>query len=162
MNRRRSRGDRGESLVELLLAVAILGIAAVAILGGMLLGAKTSVLQRNQAEGGTYVRSFAEAVRAEVARSGRLRSCADTRTAYAALPVAGMPAAYTPSVAEVSVWDGSAWVACTNAADAAAQPVQRLRLRVDVPSEGEKAAAEELSIVLRQPCATTGVTSPCG
>src|SRR4051794_35211596 len=60
-------GERGESLVEVLVALTILGVAAVAIVAGLQLSVKTSDINRKQTTGGAYARSYAEAIERYVA-----------------------------------------------------------------------------------------------
>src|SRR4051794_9713611 len=114
MSRRRTpqRSDSGETLIELVIAVAILGIAAVAILGGLMVSIQSSVIHRNEATGGAYVRSFAEAIQTSVDNAG-YKPCATAAAAYAGVPVLDLPAGYTRSVMSVQSWNGSAWGACT-------------------------------------------------
>ena len=150
--------DRGETLIELVVAIAILGIAAVAILGGLMMSIRTSVLHRNDASGGAYVRSFAEAIQTSVDNSGGYKSCANAATAYAGVAVEDLPAGYTKAVTAVQSWNGSAWGACT------ADGVQRLDLKVTTTGDAEHRAEETLTVVLRQPCnglATTAGANPC-
>ena len=59
--------ERGETLVEVIVAIVILGIAAAAILGGVVLSVKTSDVHRKEASGGGYVRSDAEEIQRYVA-----------------------------------------------------------------------------------------------
>lgn len=54
--------DAGFSLVETLIAVAILGIGVVTVVGGMMTSITVSDLDRRQAEGQTALRAYAEAV----------------------------------------------------------------------------------------------------
>jgi prepilin-type N-terminal cleavage/methylation domain-containing protein len=54
--------DAGFSLVETLIAVAILGIGVVAVVGGMMTSITVSDLDRRQAEGQTALRAYAESV----------------------------------------------------------------------------------------------------
>ena len=56
--------DTGETLVELIIAVAIMGIAVVAIVGGMATFILMSDVHRKQASAGANVRNYAEAVKA--------------------------------------------------------------------------------------------------
>ena len=86
--RPRGRSERGETLVELIVSVAILGVAAVAILAGLMLTAKSSDVQRNQATGGAYVRSFAEAIQTDVDTNG-YKTCANALSGYASVAVPG-------------------------------------------------------------------------
>jgi prepilin-type N-terminal cleavage/methylation domain-containing protein len=149
--------DRGETLIELVVAVAILGIAAVAILGGLMVSIRTSVMHLNDATGGAYVRSFAEAIQTDVDNNG-YKSCANASSGYAGVAVPDLPAGYTRSVTAVQSWNGSTWGACT------ADGVQRLDLKVTTTGSAPLAAEEKLTVILRQPCngsATTAGANPC-
>lgn len=150
--------DRGETLIELVVAVAILGLAAVAILEGLMVGIRTSVMHRNDASGGAYVRSFAEAIQTDVDQHG-YKSCANASSYYASVAVPDLPAGYTTSVTAVRSWNGSAWGACT------ADGVQRLDLLVRTAVDDSVFRAEErLTVILRQPCngsVSTSGAHPC-
>ncbi len=151
------RDDRGETLIELVVAVAILGIAAVAILGGLMVSIRTSVMHRNDATGGAYVRSFAEAIQTDVDTNG-YKTCANAASGYAGVAVPDLPTGYTKSVTAVQSWNGSAWGACT------ADGIQRLDLKVTTTGDDAHKADETLTVVLRQPCngsATTAGANPC-
>ncbi|WGY00239.1 type II secretion system protein [Nocardioides sp. QY071] len=67
--------DRGETLVEVLAAVVILGIAGVAVMTGLMLAVKTSDIHRKETTGGAYVRSFAEAIQ-DYVQDGNYIPCA--------------------------------------------------------------------------------------
>jgi prepilin-type N-terminal cleavage/methylation domain-containing protein len=152
------RSDRGETLIELVVAVAILGIAAVAILGGLMVSIRTSVMHRNDATGGAYVRSFAEAIQNAVDNSGGYRSCATASSAYAGVPVPDLPAGYSTSVTAVMSWNGSSWGACTT------DGIQRLDLKVTTTGDAALKAEETLTVILRQPCngnAAAAGANPC-
>ena len=152
------RSDSGETLIELVVAVAILGLAAVAILGGLMVSIRTSVIHSNDASGGAYVRSFAEAIQTDVDQNG-YRSCANASAGYAGVAVPDLPAGYTRSVTAVQSWNGSTWGPCT------AHGVQRLDLLVRTAAVDSVFRAEEkLTVILRQPCngsATAPGANPC-
>lgn len=139
------RDDRGETLVELVVAIAILGIAAVAILGGLMVSIQSSVMHRNDASGGAYVRSFAEAIQTEVDNHG-YQTCANAQAGYAGVPVRDLPSGYTTSVTAVHSWNGSAWGPCT------ADGIQRLDLKVSTTGDALHRADEKLTVILRRPC----------
>src|SRR4051794_24113545 len=80
--RARRRSDCGETLIELLVAVTILGIAGVAILAGMAFNVQASTINRNQAGGGAYLRSAAEAIQKEIDGSGTYSSCGSAVATY--------------------------------------------------------------------------------
>jgi type II secretory pathway pseudopilin PulG len=153
----RQRSDRGETLIELVVAVAILGMAAVAILGGLMMGIRTSVMHRNDATGGAYVRSFAEAIQSDVDANG-YKTCANAASGYAGVAVPDLPTGYTKSVMAVQSCNGSSWGACT------VDGIQRLDLKVTTTGDNEHKADQTLTVVLRQPCngaALTAGANPC-
>jgi prepilin-type N-terminal cleavage/methylation domain-containing protein len=148
------RDERGESLVELIVAVAILGIAAVAILSGLMLSVKASDQHRKEATGGAYVRSFAEAIQDSVDAAGGYQSCASAASSYGAVAVPDLPASYTKSVTAVKSWSGSSWDACSAAG------IQRVDLKVTSPGDASHRFEETLTVVLRRPC--NGDAAPAG
>ncbi|GAA4417767.1 prepilin-type N-terminal cleavage/methylation domain-containing protein [Actinokineospora soli] len=142
------RDDRGETLLELLVAVAVMGIALVAVVGGLAVSVLVSDTHRKQATSGASVRDYAEAVEATVAAGGYV-ACASPATyaGYAA------PAGYARSVVRVDHWNGSAWQSACPAAD---RGLQRLTLQV---ASDDGRAVERLVVVLRKPCGTGD--APC-
>lgn len=64
MTRRRHR-DRGESLVEVILAVVIIGISVSALVSGLATAANAGIVQRDSALADTLLRNIAEAAKAE-------------------------------------------------------------------------------------------------
>ncbi|WP_405486485.1 prepilin-type N-terminal cleavage/methylation domain-containing protein [Streptomyces sp. NBC_00096] len=91
---RRRRGEEGETLIEVLVAVVLMGVAFVAILGGMGTAIVSSVAQQKVTTADSVIRSAAEKV-----VSDPYVSCAigyGTPTP---------PAGYTVTV-EIEYWDG--------------------------------------------------------
>lgn len=136
---RRIKDDRGETLLEVLVAVVILGIAAVAIVSGMAVSIKVSDIHRKEANASAYVRNYAESIEATVASGGY----ASGTTAYSAYAV---PAGYAASLASKMCWSGSTFVTCTSGNDIG---VQQLTLQV---KSNDGRATERLVVVVRKPC----------
>lgn len=136
------RDERGESLLELLMAVSIMGIAVVAIVGGLLAGILMTDIHRKQATAGMYVRDYAEAIATEVAAPEGYRACAEAGSYGTEFSAAE---GFTPAVVSIRYWDGSAW-----------QPecgtdsgLQQLTLQV---RSADERATERVVIVVRKPC----------
>jgi prepilin-type N-terminal cleavage/methylation domain-containing protein len=138
----RRDADRGESLLELLVALAIMGVAVVAVMGGLGASVTMSDVHRKQATAGAYVRAYAETLESSMAGGGYV-GCASTTT----YPVPTLTN-YSASVVSVRYWTGSAWAAsCTT--DLGVQQVT-----VEVHSSDNR-AREQLVVVLRKPCRLT-------
>ncbi|MDQ1617148.1 MAG: hypothetical protein QOJ60_3087 [Actinomycetota bacterium] len=87
----------GFSLVETILAIAMLGIGVLSVVGGMMTSIRVGDLDRRQADGQTAVRAYAEAV------------AGDTYTACASsYPASGFttPTGWTSSMT-VTYWSAS-------------------------------------------------------
>ena len=138
--------ERGETLVEVLLAVAIMGIAAVALMAGLTTSVLMSDIHRKQATAGTAVRDYAEALQNYVAAGHYVDGCAST--APYALDSFANPPGFQHSVVAGSIryWDGSTWQAtCTTD-----KGLQKLTIRVFTTDDDR--ASEQLVVVLRKPC----------
>lgn len=155
--RARLRGDRGETLAEVLVAIVILGLAGVAVVGGLGLAVKSSDIHRKETTGGAYVKSFAEAIETYVGTSGatNYKPCAAT-DAYqvpAVMSRLSLPAGFT------ATQDAAKAVGPTGALTGCATDtgIQQVTLHV---SSADHRATESLTIVLRDPCDPSVVT-PC-
>jgi len=147
------RAEGGETLVELMVTIAILGIAVVAVVGGIAASIKISDYHRKQANSLVFARAYAEAVE---------KSIAATPTGYVACPTAptyssaySLPAAatstYQADAATVEYWNSatSTFGACPGTGD---QGVQRVTVRVH-SLDGR--ASEQLQVIIRRPCRTS-------
>jgi len=156
--------DRGETLVELLIAIAILGVAGVAILAGMAFSVQASTINRNQAGGGAYLRSAAEAIQKKVDGAGAYSSCGSavatyTSAASSVISATDVSNGYDikvlgPVQSWVRVGGVPQWSSCdTNG-------VQRIKLQLTTPGDATHGSVETMYVVLRQPCDAAGAT-PC-
>lgn len=158
MSGSRGRGELGETLVEVLVAISILGLAGVAIMAGLGLAVKSSDIGRKQATGGSYVRSYAEKIELWVAQNG-LAPCgapapyaADTvGFAHSDTDPSTLPKGYNATAVVKGSWTASGWGACTDIG------VQKVALNV-ATSDGR--ASESLNVVLRKPC-NGSLPNPC-
>lgn len=143
---RRSR-DRGETLVELLVAIAILGVAGVAVMAGLLLSVKASDIHRRETTGSAYVRNYAEAVQNYVATSGasNYKPCAGANWYSPAKVGFTVPTGFTANQsAALSVSPTGVTSSC-----ASDTGVQMVTLSV---ASSDNLVSERLSVVIRKPC----------
>jgi len=143
-----ARSDDGSTLVETLVALVILSIAAVAILAGLQLSVLASDIHRKQTSDGAYVRGYAEAIEKYLNTTGNYVKCAGAN-AYSPVTVGyTLPSGHTAQQAEAEPLAGDGSVA-GGACPGRDQGVQRLRLSV---SSADGRATETLTIVVRRSC----------
>ncbi len=135
--------DSGETLIELIMAVAIMGVVVVGIVGGIATTILMSDIHRKQATAGSYVRSYAEAVGTYVGVPGNF----DPTTSPSALQKqvgfaapTGFAATVTPPV---RCWNGTTFGTCNKTST-----VQRVTLNV---ASTDSRASESLIVVVRKP-----------
>jgi Tfp pilus assembly protein PilE len=136
MRRRKSTED-GETLVELIVAVAILGVTVVALLSGFGTAIMTSGLNRTDAAQSKDVRDYAEALQ----QAGYITTCPAT---YSTLSGFTKPAG---SSVTVGYWNGSAF-SPTCGTDLGLQ-----ELTITIQPSDSRVPKETLSIIKRRPCA---------
>jgi len=145
-----ARSDAGVTLVETLVALSILSLAAVAILAGLRLSVMASDIHRKQVSDGAYVRSYAEAIEHYLNTTGNYVKCAGANTYTPAVVGYTVPAGHTAQQAAAEPLAGDGTVA-SGACPARDQGVQRLRLTVDT-ADGR--GTETLTILVRRSCET--------
>jgi type II secretory pathway pseudopilin PulG len=137
------RSEHGETLVEILVAVAILGLAATALIGALGTITSASSLHRHQATAETAIRSYAEAVKA-----AGYRDCRAPAT-YAAADVGfAVPAGFDSAPPVVSYWDGTDFRAGCPPATASRPQLQLVTLEVHA-LDGQE--SETVSVTMRSP-----------
>lgn len=167
------REDRGDTLVELLVSIVILGFAAVAILAGFEVSISASALGRNQSTSDAYVRTVAEAINTYISTSANYKACASanyytgTKSStsagydhYTTRAVFDLPAGYTVTQGTATAWNGSAFAACSPSTD---YGMQQIVLTVKSGGVGVRQASEQLTVILRRACnaGPYSSASPC-
>jgi type II secretory pathway pseudopilin PulG len=145
----RPRTERGETLVELLVSIMIMGVALVVLLGGVGTAIRMSSLHRHRVAANAYARAFATAIEDAVAASptGYL-DCAGPAS-YAGAYTLSDPG-YTGSIASVRYWAGSAFgTTCSAGSDTG---VQEVTVRVQ---STDGMVDQQLKLIIRRPCRST-------
>jgi Tfp pilus assembly protein PilV len=142
------QSERGETLLELLISITILGVSVVAIAASIGLSVRISDIHRKQATASAYARSYGESIENTVATSA-WQGCSATPATYQSpagfvLPVGG---GYAATVAQVAYWNGTTF-GTTCASD---KGLQRLKLTV---ASIDDRASEQLYVIIRNPCVT--------
>lgn len=133
---RNVRDDRGDTLIEVVMAVLILGIAAVAIVGGMALSVKVSDIHRKQADAGAALHDYAESLQSSY------------NPCHGSIPAAyrlSAEAGFRPPDITVRYWTGESFSPTCPGADPGLQ-----QLTIDVTSTDGR-ASESLTVVVRRP-----------
>ena len=148
MRRPASADDRGESLIELLVAMLIMSTAVVAVVGGLGTAIMISDVHRKQADVARHLNAFAATIEGAVAA---------VPTQYDECPIVSYPS-YTPGGGynadppEVRYWDVSTATfiaSCPAGGDAGVQLVT-LRVRSD-----DGRVDRSMDIIIRKPCRPT-------
>jgi type II secretory pathway pseudopilin PulG len=165
--------DGGETLIELLVAVIILGLTVVALVGGLTTSILLSGAHRKQALAALQAQAFGEAVQGFVLNNSGYQECAP-----AAYYDVYNPSGYTTDALSIAYWIPAApftpaqlpitgpspaptsagafgdLAACQNFRNAVSPPrldggVQRLSVRVTVAGSN---VAQDLDVYIRRPC----------
>jgi len=140
--------DAGETLVELLITVAVLGIAVTAIVGGLMVAVDASSLHRNQAQAQHLLRDWAETVSGVGDTGGYAYAACPAAPAAPAAPA--LPAGFGAAVSRVENWSGTGWVTSCPSPDLG---VRRLTLTITAPTGAYPGFSQSLAVVVRRPCA---------
>jgi Tfp pilus assembly protein PilV len=147
VGRVRALGQDGDTLVEILVALTILGIAVVAILGAMGASVISTDVAMKQAHAETTLRSWVEDL---ASPDTAYVECATTGAAgYSASAVGvSVPAGMTATITAVAFWDGASTSPATfgsapGSCPTSDQGLQRLSLRV-ASSDGKAAKTDTM------------------
>jgi hypothetical protein len=140
----RPQPDGGETLIELLVSMVIMGIAGAAIIGSLLVAVDVSQMHKRQVQVQQYLRSWAEAVSNNSSDAGY---CTDSACFLGMAPAA--VGGLSPSVEGIECWTDSGWASGCGTRD----DVRRVKLTVAGGGSMLPVASRSLSVVVRKACA---------
>src|SRR4051812_50183943 len=96
-------GERGDTLLELIIAIAILGVCVVAIGAGITLSVKTSSIHKDQATAQAFLHNYAETI-----QSSYTACTGGSAPNYVSIgPLARPDASWSNPTATVKFWDAT-------------------------------------------------------
>jgi type II secretory pathway pseudopilin PulG len=145
MRRVRWADDRGETLIELLVAMLVMGTAVVAVAGGLGTAILMSDIHRKQAVIAAKLSEYAAAISNGVATTPGYVDCAHAGDFPSFDPGSG----YALDPVQVAYWDGSTAFVPTCAPDKGVQ-----RVTVGIHSNDGR-VDRTTDVILRRPCRPT-------
>jgi Tfp pilus assembly protein PilV len=152
--------DRGETLLELTITIAVIGIGITSILGAVMIALHASTLDQRQVQAQARLKSWAEKL-----NTAAYADCATTTTypSYATFttqtpPLPALPSGFTATYGVVKSWNGTAFVDTSSSCVAGTTDtgVQLVDLRMNVADSLYPGFSTELWVTLRKPCSTSG------
>jgi len=157
MLRRFDQRDReqGETLLEIVIALAILSVVVVSVFASIALGIRVSGLHRNEVNASAYLKSLAEAIENDVASGNYSVSCTPSYGS-SFLSTFNDPAFSAPTISAVSFWNGTSFPSsCTTNTVG----LEQLTLQISTVGTANSPVTETLVIVVRLPCNTVPACS---
>jgi Tfp pilus assembly protein PilV len=114
------RGESGDTLIEVLIALVVIGLTVTALLGAFATAISASAEDRNLATIDTLLQSFAETATYQIQLQPN-PSFAPCSASYTLSPSFVHPAGYTVTIASVSYWSSTQFVATCVASSTAPQ-----------------------------------------
>jgi prepilin-type N-terminal cleavage/methylation domain-containing protein len=138
-------GERGVTLVELLVTMTIVGIAFTALLGSLSAMFMNNDSHRKVSYAQTLLRRYAEQLQA-----ASYVDCATTSTSAYTAALAPVPASYAASLQSVTYWNGDSAATFNSNCAGGDKGVQRITLRVQ-QTDSVRPVTKDLVVVKRDP-----------
>ena len=141
---RRARGERGDTLIEVLITISIMGIAFTGLLAGLATAIRLSGIHRGQANAAVVLVSAADSVK----NQSYVACPSVTTSSYNPTSGVTLPSGWSSSnvtILSVKPWNGSAFQASCPATD------QGLQLITSKATSPDSSSSEQVDLVKRVP-----------
>ncbi len=118
------RTDAGETLVETLVAIALLGIASTAVIGSVTMGVRAATMNVGNGTNQNLARNWAEQIEAMP-----YVLCAQTTAYQYVVPPVPLPTGTTLTITQIRYWDGGDYVTTTGCVGSSDKGLQKIALR---------------------------------
>jgi type II secretory pathway pseudopilin PulG len=145
------RSEAGDTLIEVLIAIVVIGITAVGLLTGFATSISASAEHRSLATDDTILKSYVESATYQIQQQPNplFQTCATTYSPTFTIPPGD--SGYTVGISSVSYWNGTAFTSTCPSGSAAPQQVTAF-------ATGPSHTSDSLSFIVVDP----GFASPVG
>jgi type II secretory pathway pseudopilin PulG len=150
-SRASTRGQAGESLLEIIITIMIMGLAVPAVVGAVLAAVGSSSQDRRQVQAQQLLTSWSETIAKKNTDTSYTNGNCQPPSYYEGVsfaPTPAAPAGFHVSVVSVRYWSAGSFVA-TCATD---EGVRQLRLRVTVDAALYPTFTMDRYVIVRRPC----------
>jgi len=145
--------EQGETLLEIVIALAILSVVVISVFASIALGIRVSGLHRNEVNASAYLKSYAEAIEADVASGGYANNTCSPNYGSSFTSTFNDPNFSTPTISAVSYWNVG-----TNSFPGSCATntygLQQLTLQISTVGTANSPVTEKLVIVVRTTCSS--------
>jgi type II secretory pathway pseudopilin PulG len=126
--------DAGDTLIEVILAVAIVAVTAVALIGSVLTSITSSGEHRTLTLSDTYLKTYADSAAQQIQRqdSPLYQKCA---TSYNIALPSTIPNTYTVGIQSIQYWSGTTWASSCPPTSSNPDPAQLITVVVTSPTQ---------------------------
>lgn len=142
----RARREAGETLIELLVSMVIVGIMGAAVLGAVMMAVDVSMMHKNEVQVQQVLRSWAEKV--TNTDDASFSAC---RTASCLEALAPSGSGLSVSASQIECWTAAGFDSAT--CDGS-ESLRRVKLTVSASGGSLPGTSQFLQVVQRRPCST--------
>lgn len=138
------RDEAGDTLIEVLIALAVIGLTAAALLGAFATSISASAEHRRLATIDTVLTGFAETATYQIQLQPSPLFQVSCPSSYTLAPSFTAPTGYTVAISSVQHWNGTSFTSCTTGSSTGPQ-------LITATASGPSGSSDSLSFVVADP-----------